>query len=700
MKPIQSRSGREDFSHPAEKPRLLLRRATRALSWLLLALVLPKVMAAPAEPRRVIFDTDIMGDVDDVGAVAVLHALADAGEAEILAMGVSATNPWSPLCLSALNHYFGRPELPIGVLKGPGFGKQSKYVRALAEEFPRQLESAAAAPDVVRLYRQTLAAQTDGSVVFISVGMLTNVRNLLQSCADEFAPWDGRELVRRKVKLWVCMGGRLPEGREYNFYKDAAAAHFAVREWPGPAVFSGYEIGSRIRTGARTAELPQDSLVRRAYDLYNGLKDRQSWDQTAVLFAIRGQAGDLWELRTGGTMEVIPQDGSNRWNPAAASIHSYLIEKAKPEHVARVIEDLMLKPPKQRTKAGDVGGKLPQEPPRESNKSGNVSKVPSIPDPARSPVDSAAREHGTSTNRIPPEPLPWIEGSTTLVVLPDTETYCQKRPQLLEAQTKWIADNARARNIAYVLHEGDIVHDDVEAQWKVAQRCFQMLDGKVPYALVLGNHDYAGGPRTTTFNRYFSVEDFQKWPTFGGVREEKRMENSYHLCRFAGRDWIILALEFGPRDAVVAWANQILDKHPDRLGILVTHAYLFRNNTRYDHTVGKQRASPHGAGNDGEELWQKLVRKHANMMLVFSGHVATGGIGYLASAGDHGNTVHQLMVDYESMKGGGGGYLRLVEFLPDEKTVQVKGYSPALKQHLTDAGNQFAFTLKFAEKAR
>ena len=288
------------------------------------------------------------------------------------------------------------------------------------------------------------------------------------------------------------------------------------------------------------------------------------------------------------------------------------------------------------------------------------------------------------------DPPAWIDGSTTLVILPDTEVYCQKRPEFLEAQTKWVADNARQRNIAYVLHLGDIVHDDVEPQWKVAKQCFQALDGKVPYALVLGNHDYSDIKRTTTINTYFSVPEMKKWPTFGGLREEGRLENSFHLCRIGDRDWIILALEFGPRDEVVAWANQVLDAYPNRLGILVTHAYLFRNNARYDHTAGqKERASPHDWGNDGEELWQKLVRRHANMRFVFSGHVATGGIGHLASEGDHGNTVHQLMVDYESMRGGGSGYLRLMEFLPDGKSVQVKSYSPSLQRYLTDPGNQF-----------
>ncbi|GDY22428.1 metallophosphatase [Verrucomicrobiota bacterium] len=293
------------------------------------------------------------------------------------------------------------------------------------------------------------------------------------------------------------------------------------------------------------------------------------------------------------------------------------------------------------------------------------------------------------------EPWPWIAGSTTLVVLPDTEVYAQKRPESFEAQTRWIAANARARNIAYALHLGDIVHDDVDAQWQVAKRCFQMLDGKVPYALVPGNHDYNNDPRRLThLNDYFSAAEFRKWPTFGGVFAEGRMENTFHLCRIRNRDWIILALEFGPRDEVVAWANRVLAAHPDRLGIVVTHAYLFRDNVRFDHTAGKkQRASPHGWGNDGEQLWQKLVRQHAGVRLVFSGHVATGGLGHLVSTGEHGNTVHQIMVDYENMRGGGSGYLRLVEFLPDGRSVQVRSYSPLLDRYLTDAGNQFTFAL-------
>jgi hypothetical protein len=85
---------------------------------------------------RLIFDTDIESDVDDVGSVALLHALADRGEVEILAMGVSAKHRWSVPCLSALNTYFGRPDIPLGGVKGPGVDEGSKYAEAIAREFP------------------------------------------------------------------------------------------------------------------------------------------------------------------------------------------------------------------------------------------------------------------------------------------------------------------------------------------------------------------------------------------------------------------------------------------------------------------------------------------------------------------------------------------------------------------------------------
>ncbi len=308
--------------------------------------------ATPAPtPVRLIFDTDIQGDADDVGTVAVLHSLVDSAEAEVLAMGVSSKNPWSPLCLSALNTYFGRGNIPLGVLKGPGSSKRSRYARQIAEEFPRNLKSLDDAPDAAMLYRRVLAAQADKSVVMVSVGFLSNLRNLLLTKPDDVSPLDGRELVAKKVKAWVCMGGQFPEGPEAcNLRRDSHAAAYAIEHWPSRIVFSGGELGIQIQTGAGLRKLPADSPVRRAYQLFNGLTNRASWDQTAVLYAVRGLEGglsDVWKLHNKGSIHFDQETAYVQWRDQPQRDHAYLVEKMPPDQVARMIEMLMLHLPEE-----------------------------------------------------------------------------------------------------------------------------------------------------------------------------------------------------------------------------------------------------------------------------------------------------------------------------------------------------------------
>jgi inosine-uridine nucleoside N-ribohydrolase len=294
-----------------------------------------------------IFDTDIMGDVDDVGAVAVLHALANRGEAEILAMGVCAKHPFSPLCLDALNHYFRRPSVPIGVNKGEGYLRESKYAEAIATGWQRRLSSAGQAPEAAALYRRVLAAQPDASVVMVSVGQLSNLAALLETGPDETSALDGEQLVRSKVRAWVCMGGRFPEGVESNIRNHATAARQALARWPGRIIFSGWELGVEVLTGGRLRELPESSPVRRAYELYNGIQPHKSWDQTAVLYAVRyldkPHLGP-WKLGAAGVCEV-DEKGGNTWRAAADGPHHYLLPREPPAEAARMIEDLMMEQP-------------------------------------------------------------------------------------------------------------------------------------------------------------------------------------------------------------------------------------------------------------------------------------------------------------------------------------------------------------------
>lgn len=310
----------------------------------LLTILLVAGSSPGASPIPVLFDTDMMGDVDDVGAVAVLHALADKGDVAILATGVCTKHPASPLCLDALNRFYGRANLPVGVVKGPAFAKKSRYANGIAKEWPHRFDSVDDVPDVVKVYRKALAGAKDGSVVLITVGQLTNVRDLLNSKPDEHSDLSGTDLVKKKVRTWVCMGGKFPGGREANLVNDGPAAYAAIRDWPGPIIFSGWEIGQKIITGRAYAKVKGPHAAKRAYFLFNEWQGRQSWDQTAVLYAGRGLdggLGEVWDLSPPGRM-VIEKDGVNGWQTEEGGPHRYLVEKMEPGKVGEMIEKLMV----------------------------------------------------------------------------------------------------------------------------------------------------------------------------------------------------------------------------------------------------------------------------------------------------------------------------------------------------------------------
>jgi inosine-uridine nucleoside N-ribohydrolase len=308
------------------------------------SLCLTTATGGAADPVPVILDTDIGPDCDDAGAVAVLNALADLGEARLLAMACCTSNEWGAACIAAINTYYGRPDIPVGTYKGEGFLTESPYAEAVGRAFANPLGSGRNAPDARDLYRQVLAAQPDGSVVFCTIGPLNNARDLLLSEPDGHSPLSGKELIATKVRLLVVMGGGFPGGDEWNFMQDGPAAQSVTREWPGPIVFSGKDIGLAIETGARLAtETPESNPVRKAYELYTGGRDRFSWDQTAALYAVRGARG-YWDVVAGGQCVAQP-DGLNSWREDCGGRHSYLREKMPPGQLARVIEDLMVRPP-------------------------------------------------------------------------------------------------------------------------------------------------------------------------------------------------------------------------------------------------------------------------------------------------------------------------------------------------------------------
>lgn len=278
------------------------------------------------------------------------------------------------------------------------------------------------------------------------------------------------------------------------------------------------------------------------------------------------------------------------------------------------------------------------------------------------------------------EEPPFEVGSETLVVLPDTEGYTSGNPETFQAMMRWIAEVRGKRSITGLLHVGDITNNNTAREWAVARSAFDLIEGQIPYVLAAGNHDYDNTPgRLTYLNEHFEVEDLRNSPAFGDVHEDGKLENHYQFLTIHDARWLVLSLEMGPRQGVIEWANRVLADHLDHPAIILTHGYLYYDNQRYNHLLGKQRASPYnfyGEGSDGEQLWNALVRRHPNVMMVVCGHLSSGYVGYRADEGDYGNIVHQMMVDYEKLKGGGQGFLRLLEFLPDKRTVQVRTFSP------------------------
>lgn len=300
------------------------------------------ILSAGAQPVKIILDTDIDSDVDDVGALAMLHTFADHHAIDILGIIVTSDDKHAPLCADAINHYFSRPDIPIGVQKGISLKAFSKYTRQIGEEFAHSLTSYEDAEEATALYRRLLSSQPDSSVVIITIGHLTNLRNLVESEPDQYNNLSGIDLIKRKVKLWSCMGGMFPEGKEANFYRpDPASTKICVEKWPVQVVFAGWEIGNKIITGGAYLSklLSSSSPVWRAYQLYNNFQGRQSWDQAAILYAI-SSSNDYWNVKKEGHC-VVEEDGSNKWVQGRSDNQGYLVEKMNPDEVAKTIDALM-----------------------------------------------------------------------------------------------------------------------------------------------------------------------------------------------------------------------------------------------------------------------------------------------------------------------------------------------------------------------
>lgn len=297
------------------------------------------------------------------------------------------------------------------------------------------------------------------------------------------------------------------------------------------------------------------------------------------------------------------------------------------------------------------------------------------------------------------------EDSWSLILVPDTQTYVKfgRNQPILDLMTSWIREQIDPLNIKLVLQVGDLVEHNSnltpdgkmadqpgKSQWEAVSGSLGKLDGKVPYLAATGNHDYGIRDvenRNTEYNNYFPIDKnylTQKMLKEAALNEDgmPTLTNAaYEFVSPEGRKFLVVVLEFAPRDAALEWAIQVVndEKYQDHTGIVLTHSYL---NYKNEHIATENY--PITDANFGLALWEKLVKPSKNIQLVFSGHI--GGpddkerhVGFRTDTNAAGKKVHQMAFNAQALGGGwhgngGDGWLRILEF--NGNTVQVKTFSP------------------------
>jgi inosine-uridine nucleoside N-ribohydrolase len=306
--------------------------------------------AQKVKPAPVIFDSDMGPDYDDVGAITLLHAFADSGNINILATVASTKYEGVAAVFNVLNTYFNRPGLLIGVPKGKALELKDNqhWTDTLLLKYPHKIKKNDEVLSATEVYRKVLASQPDRSVTIITVGFLTNLADLLQSPPDKYSRLTGKELLKKKVRQLVCMAGSFPAGNEFNLRMDATSSKIVFENWETPILFSGVEIGLKIKTGLPLVNdrSIKNSPVKDVFRISIPMSPqdsagRMSWDQTAVLIAVKGYR-PWWNIQTGKIKTA--EDGTNTWE-IGPSLHNYLIESQSPGIVRDMIDKLMMHQP-------------------------------------------------------------------------------------------------------------------------------------------------------------------------------------------------------------------------------------------------------------------------------------------------------------------------------------------------------------------
>jgi len=298
---------------------------------------------------RIIIDTDICGDCDDVGALTIANHLMSAGKAEIVAVTQCTHAEFGASCIHAINDVYGHSSIPVGKTTRRcktadlcGADGCTVYNKAVSETYYNG--SYPASGEAIDTLRKALAS-SDEKVTIITIGELTNIDDLLNSKPDANSPLTGIELVKQKADRIVMMAGCF-DGRdgdsfaEWNVRADANAAAGVAKNSPVPLVFCGFEIGDTVITGTCLQTLDKNHPSRMGYDLFGCPDGRCSWDLVTVAYAVLGTCDGLWKERTGYTVsfdsvgiQTYKQDGGN---------HTLLQNAADGAAIAKRLDELLM----------------------------------------------------------------------------------------------------------------------------------------------------------------------------------------------------------------------------------------------------------------------------------------------------------------------------------------------------------------------
>lgn len=300
------------------------------------------------------------------------------------------------------------------------------------------------------------------------------------------------------------------------------------------------------------------------------------------------------------------------------------------------------------------------------------------------------------------------EENFSIIIIPDTQEVSMSHPDKLQIMTQWIVDNAEALNVKMVMHVGDVVNHgaEKEIQWENHRAAFDRIDeAGIPMMIAIGNHDYDNLLRETRssekFNQHCGLHRYKDKPWFGGTFEPGKTENMYATLNIAGRKYVFLTMEFGPRQAVIDWANDILETYTDHEAILLTHSFLYPDGERTKPGKGHNPKDYPGTrdANDGEDLWHKCIKKHHNIVSIYSGHHVPGNVSYRLDLGDEHNLILQAFQNWQMTENGGEARIRIAHYRLSDNQVALRVYNPQTGAYEHKDGYESQHPYKFVDGA-